>query len=134
MLSCLVRHNKEALAYPLIIDIVTKSASATRSTSSSSGFRSSRDEALSSNVDGSICQFEENIDVVMNNILIKDLDILKLPMSFDVNVGNQFMSMSILKKLMHLIAIRRHFEFQLERSNNSFYVCVLQMLQMTMFV
>jgi len=120
----LVRHSKEALGYPLVIDFVSRSISAVGSTSSSCCFMSSRDDTSSSNVDGSVCQFEDDIDVVMNNFLIDDLDISKLPMSFDVTVGNQFMSKSILKKFMHVIAIRRHFEFKSERSNNSFYVLV----------
>ncbi|XP_024029606.1 uncharacterized protein LOC112094009 [Morus notabilis] len=120
----LVRHSKEALGFPLVIDFVSGSVSAVGSISSSSCFISSRDEASSSNVDGSVCQFEDDIDVAMNNFLIEDLDISKLPMSFDVNVGNQFMSKSVLKKFMHVIAIRRHFEFKSERSNNSFYVLV----------
>ena len=84
----LVRHNKEALGFPLVIDFVSSSISVVGSISSSSCFMSSRDEASSSNVDGSVCQFEDDIDVVMNNFLIEDLDISKLPMSFDVNVGN----------------------------------------------
>ncbi|XP_024026491.1 uncharacterized protein LOC112093061 [Morus notabilis] len=120
----LVRHSKEALRYPLVIDFVSSSVSAVGSISSSSCFISSRDEASSFNADGSVCQFEDDIDVAMNNFLIEDLDISKLPMSFDVNVGNQFMSKSVLKKFMHVIAIRRHFEFKSERSNNSFYVLV----------
>ncbi|XP_024029591.1 uncharacterized protein LOC112094003 [Morus notabilis] len=124
LLLNLVRHSKEGLGYPLVVDFISSSVSAAGSTFSSCCFMSSRDKASSSNDDGFVCQFEDDIDVVMNNILIEDLDISKLPMSFDVNVGNQFMSKSVLKKLMHVIAIRRHFEFKSERSNNSFYVLV----------
>lgn len=54
--------------------------------------------------------------------LVDDCDGGKIPLSFDIKERNEFPSKSLLKKYMHLIAIRGNFEFKADWSNADFYV------------
>lgn len=65
---------------------------------------------------------DSDVDTDMVWHLVDDCDGGKIPLSFDIKERDEFLSKSVLKKYMHLIAIRGNFEFKVDRSNAAFYV------------